>query len=476
MDPQQKIFDSLKASSQQPGHNRRAGFGFGGGSTQVAVTSSSVSDTVDNAGEHIQNKAAAAAAAVRAATTATAKATATSTTKTTTTTTTKSRQTMSAVSSSTSLAGQKRKHESKVHHARPTPTVPYPSASSTSSARPVQQQQPIQHQQPYSEKRRGVESHYDQRAAVKTTDAASMDAITSKRQNDRTFKLKKFHNDIKWRLINRYSAGAAWHLDLACGRGGDIRKWNDAGIEHVHGVDISGHEIEEARRRLRVVEDQKGYSLPYEFERRDDVGSHPIAWPRRYQSVSCMFAAHYFFVSEAAVKAFVTNAASALSPGGYFYGTIACGKRVLAKLNQRNRYRSQLLDLQKRWKGEFGHFQYFGSGYTFAIAQTVTSNVDAEEVGEGCEEYLVFFRVLTDICARHGLRPISDHDWNLPGRRYNDHPVIETRAAEGKYGAFRHFDPVRQCGCFVCSGSLYVLLCVLLCVCVCGCACGWVGA
>jgi hypothetical protein len=36
---------------------------------------------------------------------------------------------------------------------------------------------------------------------------------------------------------------------LACGRGGDIWKWIDAGITVVKGIDLSPGEIEEARKR-----------------------------------------------------------------------------------------------------------------------------------------------------------------------------------------------------------------------------------
>lgn len=47
----------------------------------------------------------------------------------------------------------------------------------------------------------------------------------------------------------RFAKGAPRLLDLACGRGGDIWKWIDAGIPCVKGIDLSPHEIEEARAR-----------------------------------------------------------------------------------------------------------------------------------------------------------------------------------------------------------------------------------
>ena len=51
------------------------------------------------------------------------------------------------------------------------------------------------------------------------------------------------------RYRRRFASGAGSLLDLACGRGGDIWKWLDAGIARVKGVDLSPGEIEEARKR-----------------------------------------------------------------------------------------------------------------------------------------------------------------------------------------------------------------------------------
>lgn len=49
--------------------------------------------------------------------------------------------------------------------------------------------------------------------------------------------------------MSRFAGGAGSLLDFACGRGGDIWKWIDAGILRVKGIDLSPGEIEEARKR-----------------------------------------------------------------------------------------------------------------------------------------------------------------------------------------------------------------------------------
>jgi len=82
--------------------------------------------------------------------------------------------------------------------------------------------------------------------------------------------LKKFHNDVKRELIKAYAGGASRLLDLACGRGGDMKKWADAQIAEVVGVDLSPKEIEEAQRRYREMRSSSmscGTTLPRSLPR-----------------------------------------------------------------------------------------------------------------------------------------------------------------------------------------------------------------
>lgn len=54
-------------------------------------------------------------------------------------------------------------------------------------------------------------------------------------------------------LKRRFASNAPRLLDLCCGRGGDIWKWINAGVQYVKGIDLSEGEIEEARTRCAVV-------------------------------------------------------------------------------------------------------------------------------------------------------------------------------------------------------------------------------
>lgn len=177
--------------------------------------------------------------------------------------------------------------------------------------------------------------------------------------------LKQYHNSIKRELINAFSGGPGSSLlDLACGRGGDVWKWMDAGLRYVLGVDLSPGEVAEAARRFEEARSKRAggggggvrggrggggqqQQLVAEFRECATLGLEPFsaepplvpssgdAAPppggdgggtggrtkpkrrrrrRRFDSVSCMFAAHYFCSSDAALSTFLANVARNLRP------------------------------------------------------------------------------------------------------------------------------------------------------------------
>lgn len=84
-----------------------------------------------------------------------------------------------------------------------------------------------------------------------------------------------------------------------------------------------------------------------------------------------MFAAHYFFVSEGALKQFLHNVSINLVDGGYFFGTVPDGRRVndCVHASRSMSYRSPMLTVEAKWKGAP---DCFGSPYICAIGDTVT--------------------------------------------------------------------------------------------------------
>ena len=55
---------------------------------------------------------------------------------------------------------------------------------------------------------------------------------------------------------------------------------------------------------------------------------------RWFDLVSCQFAFHYCFESEAQAHCMIRNAAECLKPGGFFFGTTPCARTILSRVNK----------------------------------------------------------------------------------------------------------------------------------------------
>lgn len=166
-----------------------------------------------------------------------------------------------------------------------------------------------------------------------------------------------FHNDIKRAIINKYAGKSV--LELACGKGGDLGKYIDAGFTRLLGFDYSRDNIENpvdgiyARYSTRKkTENLKYVFLTYDcskkiesqsFETDDDKYVAEVLYGMRsdkllskyhkmalepFDLVSCQFAIHYFFETEEKLDTFLLNVDNHLKPGGYFIGTTLNGEKV----------------------------------------------------------------------------------------------------------------------------------------------------
>ena len=225
-----------------------------------------------------------------------------------------------------------------------------------------------------------VRNHYDQHATKTMT--------REERAAGPSAPLKMYHNSIKRHLITTFASDASTLLDVACGRGGDLHKWDTAKIKHVHGIDISPGEIEEAKRRYA--------SGTWKHTTCDFHVSSTLATKdwffKEYDVVSCMFALHYFCGSEKTLDHVLRNVSASLKPGGYFIGTVPDGARVVTAIP------GPMLRIQPFWTGAA---RPFGCAYLCDIADTVTSG--------GSIEYLVDEASLVALAAQHGLRPVLSY-------------------------------------------------------------------
>ena len=255
-------------------------------------------------------------------------------------------------------------------------------------------------------------------------------------------------------FVGRGSAAAPLRLlDLACGRGGDMNSWIGNGFGVVVGVDLFednliGQAKAAAYSRFAKARDSKrnaDLSLRYAFvpmdagkrvgkDAAEDVANPSLkriaqalwrtakAKPdpklaayeglalQPFDVVSCQFAAHYFFETEAKLDAFLDNVADNLRAGGLFIGTCTDGAAAAAELDAAERdavsgTAIQALDaggnlvwrIEKRYDADKD-----ASPFGRAIA------VYVETINKVNIEYLVDFGVVTDKLARRGLRLLND--------------------------------------------------------------------
>ena len=259
-------------------------------------------------------------------------------------------------------------------------------------------------------------SLYDGHAKRSTAEAAG--ASEARRQGGAAFPLKRYHNRVKLKLLQRFATHAPSLVDLCCGRGGDLNKWHECNVRYVLGIDISPREVIEAKKRFEDLRKSRGTQMDAQFKHVDCLGTAVLPWDRQFDVATCMFAMHYFLVSEKSFRMLLRNASNALKEGGYFITTFVSGKKVLMALNEGGgeEFKSPMLYISKRYEGDA---QVFGSAYMCALTDTVTRAEDdgaaaggdggADDAIVGSIEYLVFNNVVKAIAREYGLEPVKSY-------------------------------------------------------------------
>lgn len=169
--------------------------------------------------------------------------------------------------------------------------------------------------------------------------------------------LRSFNNWVKSVIIHKFSPADAGNgpplrvLDLGCGKGGDLGKWQQAPqpVEVYVGIDPAEVSLDQARERhaemqhtcgrggrggraqqmfdaVFIAQDAFGHSIANIPVVRS-IGFDPSAPNQRrggggFDVVSMMFCMHYAFESEAKTRGMLQNVAGSLKKGGRFIGTI----------------------------------------------------------------------------------------------------------------------------------------------------------
>lgn len=244
-------------------------------------------------------------------------------------------------------------------------------------------------------------------------------------------------------------------LDLACGRGGDMNSWIANGFNVVVGVDLFednliGQAKTAAYARFAKARDNKRNSelnLRYAFVPMDaskKIGKDAVEditnpslkkisqalWRtakskpdpklmsydgialQPFDVVSCQFATHYFFETEAKLDAFLDNVADNLRPGGLFIGTCTDGLATARELDSADRdavsgTAIEALDesgnivwrIEKRYDGSYDGSDQDSFGKAIAVYVETINKVNIE--------YLVDFDLMTEKLAKRGVRLLN---------------------------------------------------------------------
>jgi mRNA (guanine-N7-)-methyltransferase len=217
------------------------------------------------------------------------------------------------------------------------------------------------------------------------------------RERSRIIDLKKVNNWIKSVLIQLYAQRGDSVLDLACGKGGDLLKWEKAKIGYYVGIDIAEGSIEDCRARYNGDQRRrKNFMFPARllcgdcFEARLD---QVLADVSPFDICSCQFAMHYSWSTEARARRALANVSALLRPGGIFIGTMPDDIAIIEKLKRAQGLTFGNSKYSIRFDKKFSeNSNPFGIKYEFHLEDAVD-----------CPEWLVRFDVFRALAEEYDL-------------------------------------------------------------------------
>ena len=226
------------------------------------------------------------------------------------------------------------------------------------------------------------------------------------RNESNILRLRNFNNWVKSVLLNgprsRLRPGAVV-LDLSCGKFGDLRKWDKAGVAFVVAADIAGESVKQAKERWRGRGRCDTRFGAFFITADCHVSRLADHLPRdmRFDMVSCQFSLHYAFGTRERACRFMENVADRLRPGAAFVGTTTDARVLVKKARESPDGRMYKTDIfHVRFAEEArplldgsAPWPHFGVKFNFWL----------DGVIDECDEYIVHFDTLADLADQHGL-------------------------------------------------------------------------
>lgn len=207
-------------------------------------------------------------------------------------------------------------------------------------------------------------------------------------------------------------------LDMCCGKGGDLNKWEKANITHLICTDIAAVSVEQCEVRYKTMIERNANNtrcptklFSAEFFACDSTRTQ---LRERYKDpsielhlVSCQFAFHYCFESLKQAECMMRNAAECLRAGGYFVGTIPDAYEIVRRQRAANamEFGNELYKIGFLCDAECPPL--FGAKYNFQLHGVVD-----------CPEFLVHFPMMVKLARKFGLELVMNKSF---GEYFKEH-------------------------------------------------------
>ena len=260
--------------------------------------------------------------------------------------------------------------------------------------------------------------------------------------------MKNFHNlYVKKLLIKSVTKQGDTLIDYACGKAGDLPKWNGSKLSFVFGIDISKDNLENrldgaCARFLNAKKINK--NMPYALfvngnsafnikngnamlndkaiqitkavfgmgpKEADKIGKGVSrqygVGEEGFHVSSCQFATHYFLENPDTLQGFLRNISECTKLNGYFIGTAYDGKLVFNMLKKVKTGESVEIieDGKKIWEIVKG----YGSDRFYDDSSCIGYRIDVfqESINQLISEYLINFDYFTRVIENYGFKLVN---------------------------------------------------------------------
>lgn len=271
--------------------------------------------------------------------------------------------------------------------------------------------------------------------------------------------LRIFNNFIKAVLIETTaqtvlqtlaSGGKISVLDVCCGRGGDLLKWQHIRPNFLFMTDASVQCVAEAAARYSTSEGQstkasgtKQRGFPAYFAVHDAFDPEgdlllDLKSKGPFQLISCQFSMHYGCRTERDIEYFIDSIATALTPRGRYIGTTVNDAVLLSRASSMGSTYGNDVYTVSFADASFDQLREaafdptslpFGVPYTTTVERSVNAQV----------EYVVPWDRFVRLCARHHLRLLCDAAFfdyytETKGTQTGQKLLVEAQKKRGRAG------------------------------------------